>query len=498
MSVAQDGTQADGASQSPGVSAGAQRIVFASSATNLVPGDANGLRDVFLVERASGQVVRLSDASGGGDADGASDMPAVDDAGRVVAYATLATNLVPALASSTTSQIVVVTLPPVSVSAPAVAGPVVAAGVINVTDVLKQIASGTLPPGTATVQPGDGASTQPEVCGNGTCVGYATGATNLTPNDPDTNGTRDVVKQPVATPPPPAPPEPARISRDTAGNQASEATTRIVLSADGTVAAMESAADLTPQAAATNPASVNVFVWSVPLTVATVSRLSARTDVSEVLTLTGAGFQAGAAVVFGATAVPGTVEDAGRRLTVMTPATPAQPVVPGVVSLTVRNPDGSTVGLFSGVHVPGAAEDRARPGHGCRRAAGRVGNRGGAEPAGGGRRGRGEWRPGRGWRDEPAGVPAADAPEGDLHAVPGGRGDEHVLPDDARAGECVGDADRPRVAAVPDARWDAGAAGGGGAALAVPHGGGEHAGRARTRRSSRRWWRATARWRCSG
>ena len=61
VSVAADGTQADGASQSPGVSAGAQRIVFASSATNLVPGDTNGLRDVFLVVRASGQVVRLSE-----------------------------------------------------------------------------------------------------------------------------------------------------------------------------------------------------------------------------------------------------------------------------------------------------------------------------------------------------------------------------------------------------------------------------------------------------
>ena len=73
---------------------------------------------------------------------------------------------------------------------------------INITDVLKQLASGVLPPGTATVQPGDGASTQPEVCGNGTCLGYATDATNLTPEAPDTNGVPDVVRQPVVTPPP--------------------------------------------------------------------------------------------------------------------------------------------------------------------------------------------------------------------------------------------------------------------------------------------------------
>ena len=126
VSVAANGTQADGASQSPAVSAGAQRIVFASAATNLVPGDTNGLRDVFLVERSSGQVVRLSDATPGVDADGASDMPAIDDAGRTVAFATRATNLLPSLATSTTSQIVVVTLP--TSSAPAVSGAVSARG----------------------------------------------------------------------------------------------------------------------------------------------------------------------------------------------------------------------------------------------------------------------------------------------------------------------------------------------------------------------------------
>ena len=125
VSVAADGTQADGASQSPGVSAGAQRIVFASSATNLVPGDTNGLRDVFLVVRASGQVVRLSetvevnaDGVNRVNADGGSDTPSIDDAGRAVAFATLARNLVPALASSTTAQIVVATLP----ASPAAAG----------------------------------------------------------------------------------------------------------------------------------------------------------------------------------------------------------------------------------------------------------------------------------------------------------------------------------------------------------------------------------------
>ena len=41
--------------------------------------------------------------------------------------------------------------------------------------------------------------------------------------------------------------------------------------------------------------------------------------------MTGAGFQDGAAVVFGTTAVTATVEDAGRTLTVQTPTGASRP-----------------------------------------------------------------------------------------------------------------------------------------------------------------------------
>jgi hypothetical protein len=354
VSVTQGGTQADGASQSPGVSAGAQRLVFASRATNLVAGDddANGVLDVFVVERSSGQVVRLSEPAPGIDANGASDLPAIDDAGRTVVFATLARNIVPALTTSTTSQIVVVTLPPSSgatVEAPAEPG-VVAAGVIDVSGMLKQLASGAVPPGTATVEPGNGASTQPEVCGNGSCVGYVSAATNLTPTEaPDTNDAQDAFIQPVVLPPPTAPPPPTRLSRDTRGNQATEATTHVAVGGDGAVVALESEAALTPEVAAANPDGVNVFVRAVPLVLATVSRTSARIDVSETVVFTGAGFQTGATVLFGTMGMTGTVSDEGRTLTAATPTTTTQPTLaPGVVALTVRNPDGSTVPVFQG------------------------------------------------------------------------------------------------------------------------------------------------------
>lgn len=60
VSVAVDGTQADGRSWEPSVSLGAQFVVFVSVATNLVAGDTNGVADVFRWERATGQIVRLS------------------------------------------------------------------------------------------------------------------------------------------------------------------------------------------------------------------------------------------------------------------------------------------------------------------------------------------------------------------------------------------------------------------------------------------------------
>ena len=152
------------------------------------------------------------------------------------------------------------------------------------------------------------------MCGNGTCLGFTTAATNLTPGDPDTNGVKDTVTQAVVPTPPPAPPTPLRVSKDTQGNQATEATTRVAVSGDGSVVAMESAANLTPQAAAANPTGVNVFVRAVPLVVATFTPLSARVDQGTTVTVTGAGFQTGAQVVFGTKAVTATLagEDADR------------------------------------------------------------------------------------------------------------------------------------------------------------------------------------------
>jgi Tol biopolymer transport system component len=61
VSVASDGTQADGASFAETISADGRYVVFASDANNLVPGDDNSWRDSFVKDRVTGAVQRLGD-----------------------------------------------------------------------------------------------------------------------------------------------------------------------------------------------------------------------------------------------------------------------------------------------------------------------------------------------------------------------------------------------------------------------------------------------------
>jgi len=102
VSVASDGTQANGESRLPAISADGSAVVFVSDATNLVDGDSNGVSDVFVHELDSGLTVRVSVATGGAQAnDGVFDTdfqrlhpPTIDPTGRYVAFSSLADNLV--------------------------------------------------------------------------------------------------------------------------------------------------------------------------------------------------------------------------------------------------------------------------------------------------------------------------------------------------------------------------------------------------------------------
>lgn len=95
VSVASDGAQADSNSGSPSISSDGRYVAFWSDAGNLVPDDHNGARDIFLRDCVNGTTARLSLAGDGSEANGASDAPCLSgDAGRV-AFISLATNLAP-------------------------------------------------------------------------------------------------------------------------------------------------------------------------------------------------------------------------------------------------------------------------------------------------------------------------------------------------------------------------------------------------------------------
>lgn len=68
-------------------------IAFVSPGVNLVTGDTNSVTDVFVHERVSGKTQRVSIASDGSQADGASSDPAISASGRRVAFISAANNL---------------------------------------------------------------------------------------------------------------------------------------------------------------------------------------------------------------------------------------------------------------------------------------------------------------------------------------------------------------------------------------------------------------------
>jgi Tol biopolymer transport system component len=79
----------------PAVSDDGRYVAFLSHASDLVPGDTNGVDDVFLHDRQSGQIKRVSVASDGSQANESSFGPAISGDGRFVAFQSLASNLVP-------------------------------------------------------------------------------------------------------------------------------------------------------------------------------------------------------------------------------------------------------------------------------------------------------------------------------------------------------------------------------------------------------------------
>ncbi|WP_420629722.1 hypothetical protein [Candidatus Leptofilum sp.] len=94
-SLSSTSAEADSDSQNPAISGDGRFVTFESSATNLVGSDTNNARDVFLHDRQTGQTTRVSISSGGSEGDGESRFPAISADGRYIAFRSAATTLVP-------------------------------------------------------------------------------------------------------------------------------------------------------------------------------------------------------------------------------------------------------------------------------------------------------------------------------------------------------------------------------------------------------------------
>jgi Tol biopolymer transport system component len=95
VSVASDGTQANGESVEPAISADGRFVAFKSAASNLVSGDTNGYSDIFIHDRQTGITERVSVTYTGTQANLFSYDAAVSNDGRYVAFTSSASNLVP-------------------------------------------------------------------------------------------------------------------------------------------------------------------------------------------------------------------------------------------------------------------------------------------------------------------------------------------------------------------------------------------------------------------
>jgi Tol biopolymer transport system component len=207
VSVSTDGAQANGRSFVPAISADGRFVAFYSDASNLVEGDANGLHDVFVNDRRTGETTRISVDSSGAEANDDSFAPAINADGRFVTFSSAASNLVAGDGNSVDDVFVrdrqANTTTRVSVA-----------------------------PGGAEANAG---STSPSISADGRYVAFLSDATNLVPGD--TNTVRDVFvfdRQTATT---------TRASVDSSGVQADVESVTPVLSADGRFVAFTSFAD---------------------------------------------------------------------------------------------------------------------------------------------------------------------------------------------------------------------------------------------------------------
>lgn len=88
------GATANGACSKPFVSGNGRYVVFLSSSTNLIAGDASAISKVYIHDRSGGSTRRVSNDTTGGPPSASCDNPSISDNGFVIAFDSAATDLI--------------------------------------------------------------------------------------------------------------------------------------------------------------------------------------------------------------------------------------------------------------------------------------------------------------------------------------------------------------------------------------------------------------------
>jgi hypothetical protein len=225
ISMAYDGTQPNGDSWEVSISYDGRYIAYSSDASNIVSGDNNGARDVFLYDDYTGdtELVSYRDNSSSVLGNNTSDHPFVAGLGRYVAFRSSASNLIPLTGDLNTSTDIFVrdTLLDRTFRVSEATGGVEATGdsyAPTLSEDGQFVAFGSIAPdldtdgdafrdvfvhdratGITTLvsvntggAKGDADSYTPFISGNGNFVTFASVATNLDLPTPDTNNLADI------------------------------------------------------------------------------------------------------------------------------------------------------------------------------------------------------------------------------------------------------------------------------------------------------------------
>jgi len=206
ISVDSAGNQGNDFSGYPSISAEGRYVAFESLAMNLVPGDANGVRDVFVHDRQTGETERVSVDSAGNQGNDGSGYSSISADGRYVAFTSWASNLVPGDTNGYDDVFI-------------------HDRETNQTERISVDSAGNQ---------ADGSKYHPSITSDGRYVAFESSASSLVPGD--ANGAWDVFVHDRQTG------QTTRISVDSAGNEGNRDSASPSISADGRYVSFDSSA----------------------------------------------------------------------------------------------------------------------------------------------------------------------------------------------------------------------------------------------------------------